>query len=370
MKNSLRRIFALLMAVMMIASLGMSAFAEGETVIDKVTFTKTVTKEENVYTPNTSYTFTIAEGSADTTKGVFAGVANGALFVDGDDAGESQTVTADGKTLTITAAADLEVVSYNGNIALDVSKFDETGIYRYVVTETVEDDDKYAGITYDNVTRYLDVYVAEDDTGNKKISGAILYKSNAEADEDGNYNAADKGGFTNVYTTANLTVSKAVDGNMADTNKVFLFDLQIFGEPGKTYNIKKADASFEAIIADATGLASLSGIALKANESFVVYGLAADENYTVTEHSYANEGYETSYTVKLGDGEPGAKETQNTANGTISETTDDVTVAYTNYKDANVPTGIAMTVLPFVAMIALAAIVAVLFFQKRERREA
>ena len=92
MKNSLRRIFALLMAVMMIAALGMSAFAvvpgTGENQDDDIStveFTKTLTKEVNAYAPNTTYTFTIASGAkVDAGEGkdaIYAGNLAGVAFV-------------------------------------------------------------------------------------------------------------------------------------------------------------------------------------------------------------------------------------------------------------------------------------------------
>ncbi len=90
MKNSLRRIFALALVVMMIAALGMSAAAADDTTITGGTdavYTinnfKVLTKEGKAYAPVADFVFSIAPASDEPTAGVkFVGAnADGNLVI-------------------------------------------------------------------------------------------------------------------------------------------------------------------------------------------------------------------------------------------------------------------------------------------------
>lgn len=389
MKNSLRRIFALLMAVMMIAALGMSAFAADEgdqtapaTFKLPITAFKTLNKDANAYAPATTYTFTAtpitAAADANGTVGnPYAGPA-GAISID--------AITSTPATTDIAAVGADGVISvtHNGEITItQVAGFDKAGIYRYIVEETPGD---YEGITYDNTDRYLDVYIQTGDDGSLSIAGAVLYETDDVLSSDGKtYTDPDegetaKGGFTNTYATADLTLTKLVDGNLGDRTKDFTFTVTIKGAEGEQFYVTttRTDGYDAPIVLEektvgegdtaVTTYEKSVTITLKHNESVTIYGLSENDTYTIVEGSYATDGYTA--TVEGAGTVSTADDGTTTASGTISATPDDVNVTFTNTKDANVPTGIAMTVLPFVAMIALAAIVAVLFFQKRERREA
>lgn len=356
MKNSLRRIFALALVVMMIAALGMSAMAAEGDPVNSITFKKFVTKNDadNVYEPNTTYTFTIKAADADkdglsNTDAIYAGSLDAVAFAGGEN-----------DTLVITSTPVLGVKEYTGTINIDASKFDHSGIFRYVVEET---EGNYAGISYDTAKRYLDIYVVEDGVVDNKITykaqAAVLYKADAD-----NIKEAKEDGFTNVYTTTTLTVSKTVTGNMGEKNKEFSFSLTINGANGEKYKVQKfkgetAVGEAQEIVATNTDNSAPTGtvtteITLKDGEKFVVYGLSNGDSYVVEETDYSEQGYTTTV---VGDKE-----------GNIGESA--VTVKYTNDKNFTPPTGIAMTVLPFVAMLAMAAVVAILFFRKKERREA
>lgn len=395
MKNSLRRIFALALVVMMIASLGMSAFAADDDTTyaeNVVTFTKTLTKEANAYAPNTTYTFTIASATADdglnSANSIYAGPAGGVTFVDGDEEGENQTST--GTTLAIKSTPDAtdlahESLTYTGKIAITPSVFTKSGIYRYVVTES---DCNYAGVDCDTDARYLDIYVKElitDGTASYVVEAAVMYKVSSGSTtntETGAITYNDKGGFDNDYDTADLTVSKTVSGNLGETNKSFTFEITITGVSGEQYHVVLPTLDEDGKNVTAT---IYSGekyeFTLTHGQEIKVYGLSVNDKYTVVENDYTtNDGYTTTVNVNNAEQATTANTTgevtvnevsKTTGEGEDAVTTDvDQSVVFTNNKQVTIPTGIAMTVLPFVAMIALAAIVAVLFFQKRERREA
>lgn len=363
MKNSLRRIAALLMAVMMLAALGMTAFAEGETVIDKVTFKKLVTKELNAYAPKTTYTFTITAGTAGGK--ISAGNLDQVAFTNGQDQLVIDSTPTE-KTDSVAGDIGQASLTYDCQINIDITKFNAPGIYRFVVKETGACD----GVTFDTDDRYLDIYVEENgvDADGKtalKVTAAVLYKVGATTVDQ--INATKAEGFTNDYDTADLNVTNDVTGNLGDTNKEFSYKVEIEGVAGEKYYIVKGDTA-QTITAGADGKATLNEIKLKDGETFTVYGLSENDSYTITQTSEADDGYTTTNNSEEGDGLVGSGAIQ-AITGEMTEVAND-NVTFTNNKEATVPTGIAMTVLPFVAMIALAAVVAVLFFQKKQRREA
>lgn len=338
--KTLRRLAAAVLAGTMMLAMSTSAFAAGVTTPDsdgntQVTLTKTVTAETNVKAPNTSFTFAITTGSAaiktedDKNVVVYAGVQGGAYFADGAN--------------TITFAPD-DSLTKTTNVSIDVSKFPTPGVYRYVVTESEE---TYDGITYDDASYYMDVYVINNGTNGKTIQAVTTSKITIEDDVE--TSAKSDLTFTNIYTTNNLTLRKVVDGNQADMSKKFSFTIQVDGAAGEEYATSM------------TGVVLTSGteatVNLGNNETITVYGLSANDTYTIVESSYASDGYETTIT--------GADETTGlTATGKVADADD--TVVYTNTKKVTTPTGIITNVLPYVLMVAAAAALVFVFLRKRE----
>ena len=95
---------------------------------------------------------------------------------------------------------------------------------------------------------------------------------------------------------------------------------------------------------------------MKNGESVIIYGLSEDDEYTVTETDYTADGYTTTI-----DGTEGREKS-----GTISA---DTNVAFVNTKNATTPTGIVMNIAPYVLMVAVAAVLAVVFLRKRNTFE-
>lgn len=369
MKNSLRRIFALALVVMMIASLGMSAFAAEGDPVESITFTKNLdkTNAENAYAPATTYTFTIAPGTADTANSVFAGVAGGAKFANAKE-------NTNGTVLEIVsnpAVDGKDAWTKTGTIEFDPSVFTHPGIYRYTVTES---GSTYAGLVNDTTVRTLDVCVVEytstkevegetvTETARKVTAVQLYYTKTTTQGEETKTETVKDNIFTNTYTTTTLTVSKATTGNLAEKNREFSFTIKIDGVEGEMYHVVHSGGD----TVNAIKSGEPTTIYLKDGENVIIYGLSATDEYTITEDSScATDGYKTTVSVNGATATAGYK-----GEGEIAETPAPATVAVNNHREANVPTGIAMTVLPFVAMLAMAAVVAILFFRKKERREA
>lgn len=338
MKKSkmLRRLAALLMAGTMMAAMSTGVFADettdgGSTPPVNVTITKELTKGVNDYAPNTTFNFSITPGTAvDATPNsdaIYAGLQGGATITE-DITSAPKASDIGNETITVGTT----------NITIDNTKFTAPGIYRYVVTET---PGNYEGVAYSTETKYFDVYV---DSNKNVYSYAFVDPANPKEKDDGV--------FTNEYGTADkpvsdLTISKTVEGNQGDKTKDFTFTIKVDGAAGEQYYVNDKLTLVSGTSADIT---------LKNGESVTIYGLSANDTYTVTEADYTSDGYTTTI----------GQEKTNTKTGTISA---DTTVAFVNTKNATTPTGIVMNIAPYVLMVAVAAVLAVVFLRKRNTFE-
>ena len=332
MKKSkmLHRIAAALLAGTMMVAMGTTVFADGNEP-KNVTITKEITKDADDYAPATTFEFQITSGSeVDASEGqdaIYAGPVGGAYFAEG--AGEiTSTPSASNIGQTTTTVGTT-------TISIDESKFTAPGIYRYNVSEVAG---TYEGITYSTETKYFDVYV---NSSNK----VYAYTFTDAVAEDGK----DDGVFTNDYTGIyDVTITKKVTGNQGDKSKAFNFTIDASGADGEKFYVTYGDGETVTLGADEDAKI----IALKDGQSATIHGLSVTDTYSVEEADYTKDGYETTVT--------GAK------SGSISE---DTPVLFTNNKDASTPTGIMMNVAPYVLMVAVAAVLAVVFLRRKNNFE-
>ena len=146
------------------------------------------------YSPNVYYTFTatpatVSEVTVTDSDGnsinIQSGVANGLVGTNGTET--SVDFTEQNIVETDAGATDLsqELVGY-ANWNVDLSVFEEPGVYRYVITDVTRTYELYrAGLVRESdydTTRNLDLYIGVDtDTGELEVLGYALTD-----DEDGN----------------------------------------------------------------------------------------------------------------------------------------------------------------------------------------
>ena len=360
MKTGKRRLaaFAVVAATMLLALVGVVTPAwaeEGSTtphlpVTDnEVTIASKLTMDENAMVPSVMFNYSIAPASKNelTSTGgmpVTAGV-DGAVSLSPDSVNYSDKKlkheNADGAT-TITAPL---------SAVLDVSKFTAPGIYRYKITQQKP---ALNGLNVTHEALFLDVYVENNGTG-FVVKGCTL---SAEA---GSGKKTD--GFANDYATHMLTIKKIVEGNQGDKNKDFDFTVTIKGADGETYKYATVKGGTTTPNENNAASGTAISVSLKNEESVIFYGLSSSDTFTVAEKDYSSDGYTTSY--KIGDG------TSSTEGSSIADTAIgdfDTTVIFTNTKDATVPTDVIRTVAPYVAIVAFAAVMGVVFFRPRRNR--
>ena len=331
-----------LAGVMMVSMLGMTAFAmTGKT--EAVTFTKTLdmTKAEGASVPDVGFPYLIYPGdpvkATATSPEILAGIGEPKIanvVFSHNDTVENNKVK---KTVTV-----------------DFSKVNWTapGIYRYTIKELGSGN---ADITNDLVdTRTLDVYVVNDGKGGYKIESQAMIEGTVVPTTEGIYNSKSDG-FTNSYETYALSLKKVVDGTMGDKGRTYNFTINFEGPAYASFNMNG-----EQITLDDKGKGS-ANIALTNNSLKTIKGIPSTVKYTVVENIDKKDGYTVSYTVNDTDK---TSDTYATSNENTMGKMNNAVVC-TNLKNAVTPTGIAMTVAPYILMVAVAGIFAILFLRRR-----
>jgi len=300
--------------------------------------------------PNADFKYTIAPAEASeltntgmpATAGVEGAVSLSPSSVNYSAEGLSSEDNADGVTKTITAQMSVSLVT---------SRFAAPGIYRYKITQTPPELD---GLNVVYKELFLDVYV---ENGNSGLVAKGCTLSTAAG------SGSKISGFENKYVTHKLTITKVVAGNQGDKNKDFEFTVTIKGADGETYKYGTVKNGVTTMNQTTTKSGATFTETLKHGESVIVYGLSSEDKFAVTEADYHGDGYKTSY--KIGDG-TNSTEGSSTAEEAIGAY--DTTVIFTNTKDATVPTDVIRTVAPYVAIVAFAAVMGVVFFRPRRNR--
>lgn len=139
-----------------------------------------------------------------------------------------------------------------------------------------------------------------------------------------------------VPIMTSVTITKKVTGGLGDRTKTF----------GFTYRINNGESVNFSLIHD--GRQTINNIPV-------------GSKITISEIDYSDQGYTTSYSVNNGQAVAG-----NTVEITVTEGTNQV--EFINNKDVTPDTGLHLTSLPYIMMLALAAGGAVVFFMRRRHR--
>ena len=412
LKTRIWALAATLLLLVSLLALPVSAANTAPTTNLTTTFNKYLVMDANANVPNVEFGFEITAGSAvDATTGssrsIYAG--DDALRVVGfpvlkvDSTGDTTTAkvnfVAGDTTYDNVQDGDILVLGdeekyAKKTVTVDFNDvdFNAPGIYRYIITES--NDLTQQGISYDDTnTRTLDVFVEYDnaDLGTLKVSNYVLYPGTKTDASNVEQNTKDDG-FTNTYTTYDLTLTKTVTGNQGDRDKFFKFTVEISNAvPGTVYDVViPDDGPAETDLAEGESLddpgrnVNLSELTvgepeepnttgsvtatyyLKHGQSIVIQGLTADTKYTITETSYSTDGYTTSNTVQVGDGDATKSEALTTGETTMGE--GDNVVTFTNDKQGAVPTGILLETAPYLILGAVVVAGLVVLFATRRRR--
>lgn len=280
------------------------------------------------------------------------------------------------------------------DVTVDLSgiSFEEPGVYRYVITETPDATNAANGIANDaDETRVLDVYVEDTGAGALKVAGYVLQNGDAKGAVavDGSGATEKSKGFTNKYTTHDLTISKSVTGNQASRDEYFKMTVTLSGTANNVYDIDYANADAKtktnaintvaieqpAKITVGAGGTVTQDFWLQNGQSIVIKGITDNASYTVAEDKAVMdaEGYTPAAAIS-------GKDTTKKDNSAVAMDTNyavaddalngDATVAFTNAKSGTIPTGIIMSVAPYAAIVLLGGAGATIVMRKKKEEDA
>lgn len=385
------RVATTLVAGAMLTALAMPAYATdgtdgvwggtGNATISEdnsIELSKKLTKPANVATPNVEFTVSVAPAQnvgSETVDNipVLAGPTGSVTIDSADDSFKFEYSDADVSKTSVDPVNGTDndnTVTVTFNM---VGTFTAPGIYKYDVSESGVTDEAY---TSDSA--YMYVYVEEngvvDGTMTYKVANVVLTHTNTTTGKIAN--------LTNDYGTKTgkevhyVDLTKKVEGNQGSKNKEFEMEIKIdptnAGDNFRVVPMVKSEGTWVEATTGIEVLDSTNSYTTKVNlsdgERYRIYGLSANDEYTITETSYSNEGYtayanksyeDTDTYNKVGD-------TDITASCEIKDkTAENTTVAFHNVRLSNTPTGIVMNVAPYVLLVVVAAAGCFVFLRKR-----
>lgn len=360
-----KRILAFMMAAAMVFGSATAVMAAGEGQ-SSAADTMTVTIKKNYQVNGADGAQSPAETFrfADATLAFVAGTKyNNTGAVDTEKAVENKmNIPADVRTIDITEPSYNEGENGEKDITavITAANYKSVGVGTYIYTfqETAGDT---AGVTYDNNQYKLYVNVVNGDTaGTYKIGGAYVKKP-GERDKVQE--------IVNTYQSGNLKITKTVTGNMGDKNKVFDVKVTLTVADGKKV---KAPVTITTTHTDLGNPTTIAAGAWSENKAKVILhvkdgttvelkNLPVGVSYAVAEEAYSD--YTTSYTHTQN-----GKDITGAATSTAVRGNETDTVTITNYKNAKVDTGVIVSNLPYILILAAVAGGLVLFAAGKKHR--
>lgn len=292
------------------------------------------------------------------------------------------------------------------NISIDLSgvSFTAPGVYRWVITETSQ---YTPGVIPDsNATRILDVYIqdvgAEDDAdGQLAMGGYAFYVGDEDAaaiavSGSGSSSVSVSGkstGFTNTYAVQSLTFGKEVTGNQGSIDKYFKISVKATAgtlDENSSYAVDISRAEREPSASPATNDEYTDEIMKTANDVdsitaqqlidgkdfylrdgqyITIKDIPAGVQYTITEEAEEydqKEGIAQSESSLDYDGDGANDALEGDLTGTIKTT--DIYTGFTNTRKGIIPTGILISVAPWIGAGVL-LVIGIVFFSVRSRKK-
>lgn len=352
----LKKLFAGVVAVAMMATMSFPAFADnigGDVKVgqgapgDPLTIAKTYTVNGGSFNSDTVNLELVAFAEND--------------YVHVTDSTITDEATAQ---LLPTFTANSSATSQNASISMQLPAYTKVGTYTYQVKEV---DGGTLGMTYDDTTYTLQVRVA-----NKMVDGKIDSTGAKVCYVTMKANGVKESSVKNTYNASNLTISKTVEGNMGDRDTKFDFKVTLEVPDGKTLRSDITVPEGSNITWNEGKTVGTVTFKLSHGESFTLMNLPYDIEYTVDEMNGTtalnqddkiNGTYQVSY-----DGNKAG--TIGTGENKIAPTNGVISTEVTNtWGDNNIDTGVILDNAPYMLMLAVVAGGAMMLVIKKRREE-
>ena len=361
MNSKLTRILVLAMVVLLVVGQAVPAMAatpESNTDSGKITINKNLIMKNNAPVPGATFSFTLASKTGTYAEPNYEGVMTGLATT------YTATIASDSSTQTGEPAGTGEKFA-TGSFQIDFTSVDFTapGIYHYTLTETTPGT-PFSGPTPTSMD--IDVYVVYADDDQLKINSVVVAGT---LSADGT-TATKTGSVNNNYTTNDLTLVKTVTGNQGNRNEHFEFTVTVTNPTDtvtgvtnvtypSSYSVTKTCNDNEGQ-SDPTSITSGNATTfhLKDGETITINGLPAGATYTITETGTGT-GYTTTYTV----GATGPTTGSDTGSQVLNA---DTTVTFTNNRSGIIPTGVLLTIAPFVGLMLVGLVGVVIVLKKKK----
>lgn len=354
----LKKLFAGVVAVAMMATMSFPAFADTTNIGngvkvgqgapgDPLTIAKTYTVNGGSFNSDTVNLELVAFAEND-----YVHVTDSTIT---DEAAEQ---------LLPTFTANSSATSQNASISMQLPAYTKVGTYTYQVKEV---DGGTLGMTYDDTTYTLQVRVA-----NKMVDGKIDSTGAKVCYVTMKANGVKESSVKNTYNASNLTISKTVEGNMGDRDTKFDFKVTLEVPDGKTLRSDITVPEGSNITWNEGKTVGTVTFKLSHGESFTLMNLPYDIEYTVDEMNGTtalnqddkiNGTYQVSY-----DGNKAG--TIGTGENKIAPTNGVISTEVTNtWGDNNIDTGVILDNAPYMLMLAVVAGGAMMLVIKKRREE-
>lgn len=356
----LKKLFAGVVAVAMMATMAFPAFAESTNIGGNVKVGQGAPGD--VLTIAKTYTVNGGSFNSDNVNlELVAFEANDYVRVT-----DSSITDEAAEQLRPTFTANSNATKDDASITMTLPRYEKVGIYTYQVKEV---DGGTLGMTYDATTYTLQVRVA-----NKMLDGKIDPSGDKVCYVTMKADGTKESSVKNTYNSSNLTISKNVEGNMGDrsTDTKFNFKVTLEVPEGKTLRSTITGTNNADVVWNEGKTVGTVTFQLSHGESFTLMNLPYDIDYTVDEMSgttalkQGDKIYNT-YQVSYDDHKAG---TIGSGEGKIAPTEGVISTEVTNtWGDDSIDTGVILDNAPYILMLAVVAGAAMTLVIKKRREE-
>lgn len=312
--------------------------------------------DENEAIPAMTFTYSITSGVADSTANppVSAGIGTPTIGTAAFASGATTSATA---PTGVTSVDGKEYAQETVTVDFSNVTFTEVGIYRYVITATPNT----SGVSTDGITSYKINHDIQHGTGTANMRYMDVYVTNGDSDSELNIayvllnsvNDDTKSiGIVNSIFSHNFTFGKEVTGNQASKNQYFTFTLTL-GSLGASekyaVDLTNADTSkgnewTNPVYVESNSTGNVTAeFHLKHNQYISVQGLPDNFTYTLSENA---DGYNS--TATIGDDYPDPVTSGTDGDNTAIGVTKSIKTGFINSRTGIIPTGLLLTVTPFI----------------------